>query len=407
MQKVEQVAFLDLKAQFSDMEREILAGVQEVCQSAEFVLGSAVGEFEQSFSDYIFSYKSEPELSMEQALEQRIQSLSNSTHPNRCVGVGNGTDALEIAIAALDLPPKSEIIVPANAYFACVEAVLNAGMRAVVVDCEEDGSFTPKDSMLTPQTRAILCVHLYGAMQHISAFEAYAQKHSLKLIEDCAQAHGASDEKGRRAGSIGDIACFSFYPGKNLGCYGDGGAVVSKDLALVQKARELANHGQKFANGIWEKNTHLSLGRNSRLDSIQAKILHLKLASLDRHNAHRQRCAREYCTQLERFSYLKLPSVFAQSVWHLFVLECCGRAESKRDELLDFLRQRGVECGVHYPNALSEIAILQACDDVAIHNAPNAKHRASTILSLPIGEHLDFSHIAYIAQVLAEFEQTL
>lgn len=407
MQKMEQVVFLDLKAQFSDIEKEVLSGVQEVCQSAEFVLGSAVSEFEQSFSDYIFSYESAPKPSLEQALEQRIQDLSHSTHPNRCVGVGNGTDALEIAIAALDLPPKSEILIPANAYFACVEAVLNAGMRAVIVDCEEDGSFMPKDSMITPNMRAILCVHLYGVMQDISAFEAFATKHRLKLIEDCAQAHGASDEKGRKAGSIGDIACFSFYPGKNLGAYGDGGAVVSKDISLVQKAREIANHGQKFHNGIWDKNNHYTLGRNSRLDSIQAKILHIKLPKLSQHNAHRMRCAREYCTQLERFAYLKLPSVFAQSVWHLFVVECCGLAESKRDRLLAFLRQNGIECGVHYPHALSDIATLQAHSDVTIHSSPNASRRSHNILSLPIGEHLDFSHIAYIAQVLADFEQTL
>lgn len=404
----QKVAFLDLKAQFSDIQKEVLQGVQEVCESAEFVLGSATSAFEQAFSAYIFQdpeSSSNGDIDMEQALMQRV--FTQSAESNKCVGVGNGTDALEIAIAALELEPKSEIIIPANTYFACAEAVLNAGMKPVIVDCEEDGSFCPKDSMVSAKTRAILCVHLYGAVQNLGAFEEFATTHNLHLIEDCAQAHGARDALGRMAGSVGDVACFSFYPGKNLGCYGDGGAVLSKHPEIVQKARELANHGQKFTNLICEKNNHIRLGRNSRLDSIQAKILHIKLESLERHNAHRARCARVYGQELSNLSFLKIPDVFSQSVWHLFVIECCGAASQKRDSLLAFLKEYGIECGVHYPYALSEIPALVNHPDVIIHDSPNAKSRAKQIISLPIGEHLDFSQIEYIAQVMSEFAKTL
>ena len=405
----QKVAFLDLKAQFSDIQKEVLQGVQEVCESAEFVLGSETNAFEQAFSAYIFqdpeSNSDSASADLEQALIQRI--FTQSAESTKCVGVGNGTDALEIAITALELEPKSEIIIPANTYFACAEAVLNAGMKPVIADCEEDGSFCPKDSMVSARTRAILCVHLYGAVQNLSAFEEFATTHNLRLIEDCAQAHGARDELGRMAGSVGDVACFSFYPGKNLGCYGDGGAVLSKHPEIVQKAREIANHGQKFSNLICEKNNHIRLGRNSRLDSIQAKILHIKLESLERHNAHRARCARVYGNELSHLDFLKIPDVFSQSVWHLFVIECCGAASQKRDSLLEFLKEYGIECGVHYPYALSEIPALANHPDVIIHESPNAQSRARRIISLPIGEHLDFSQIEYIAQVMKEFAKTL
>ena len=380
----QKVAFLDLKAQFSDIQKEVLQGVQEVCESAEFVLGSETNAFEQAFSAYIFqdpeSNSDSASADLEQALMQRI--FTQSAESTKCVGVGNGTDALEIAITALELEPKSEIIIPANTYFACAEAVLNAGMKPVIVDCEED-------------------------VQNLSAFEEFAMTHNLRLIEDCAQAHGARDELGRMAGSVGDVACFSFYPGKNLGCYGDGGAVLSKHPEIVQKAREIANHGQKFSNLICEKNNHIRLGRNSRLDSIQAKILHIKLESLERHNAHRARCARVYGNELSHLDFLKTPDVFSQSVWHLFVIECCGAASQKRDSLLEFLKEYSIECGVHYPYALSEIPALANHPDVIIHESPNAQSRARRIISLPIGEHLDFSQIEYIAQVMKEFAKTL
>ncbi|OBV29518.1 hypothetical protein BKN38_01065 [Helicobacter sp. CLO-3] len=395
----QKVAFLDLKAQFSDIQKEVLQGVQDVCQSAEFVLGSAVKQFEQDFSDFLFARTSEePKQNLQEALELRLKEMYQNNH---CVGVGNGTDALEIALSVLGLPPKSEVIIPANTYFACAESVINANLVPVIADCQEDGSFLPDEKMLSDKTSAILAVHLYGRIAELSAFEAFAKKHGLKLIEDCAQSHGGVDSSGRAAGSVGDVACFSFYPCKNLGAYGDGGAVVSKDLALVKKAREFSNHGQEFDNNYWVKNRHIMLGRNSRLDSIQAAILSIKLASLEQHNAYRARCAKEYLNHLQDVDFIKLPDVFVSSVWHLFVIECCGKAAGKRDEMLAFLQENGVECGVHYPHALSEIEALKP--HARILPTPNASRRARNIISLPIGEHLSVDDVAYVASVIKAF----
>ena len=405
MQEQQKVVFLDLKAQFADIQEQVIEGIQEVCQNAEFVLGSTLKQFEQNFSNFLFGYvKNEPEQTIQKALELRLRTMYQSSH---CVGVGNGTDALEIALRVLDLPPKSEILVPANAYFACVEAIVNANLVPVIVDCDEDGIFKPNDSMISKNTRAILAVHLYGTILDLVAFEAFAKKHQLKLIEDCAQAHGGIDSQNRRVGSVGDIACFSFYPCKNLGAYGDGGAIVSKDLALVKKVREFANHGLEICQEQWIKNHHIMLGRNSRLDAIQAVILNIKLTSLDTHNAYRAMCAREYYNSLKNLSFIKLPNVFAPSVWHLFVIQCQNKAESRRDELLHFLQEKGIECGVHYPCALSDMEVLKTHPDIRILPTPNASHRARNIISLPIGEHLNMEHIDYIAAAFKEFEKNL
>ncbi len=394
------VQFLDLKAQFSDIQQEVMDGVYEVLQSGEFVLGSAVDEFEQNFSHFLFSEDEGLATSIQEAIDLRLEYMYKHHH---CVGVGNGTDSLEVAFKALGFAPKSEIIIPANTYFACAEAALNAGLHVLIADCQEDGGFSLDESMLSPNTRAILAVHLYGKILPLDAFEAFATKHNLKLIEDCSQAHGGKDSLNRNVGSVGDIGCFSFYPAKNLGAYGDGGAIVSKDLQLLKKAREIANHGQEFIHSQWHKNYHIAIGQNSRLDSLQAKILTIKLKSLLAHNSYRERCAREYRNHLAKFDFLKLPDVDAKSVWHLFVVECCGKAENKRDSLLEFLKDNQIECGVHYPNALSDIKVLQQDSRVRILPTPNASHRAKNILSLPIGEHLGVDEITYITQVIEQW----
>ena len=219
------VDFLDLKAQFSDIKEEVMEGISEVLESGEFVLGRALLEFEQEFSDFIFAQETKnpsTNIDIDEAIHSRIQHMYKQ---NYCVGVGNGCDALEIALRALELPQGSEVIIPANTYFACAEAVLNAGLKLAIVDCEDDGGFVPKTSMLSAESRAIIAVHLYGKVLELESFESFAKAHNLKLIEDCAQAHGGVDRHGRKVGSIGDVGCFSFYPAKNLGAYGDGGAI--------------------------------------------------------------------------------------------------------------------------------------------------------------------------------------
>ncbi|SQB97449.1 DegT family aminotransferase [Helicobacter fennelliae] len=399
---------MDLKAQFSDIKEEVMEGISEVLESGEFVLGRALLEFEQEFSDFIFAQETKnpsTNIDIDEAIHSRIQHMYKQ---NYCVGVGNGCDALEIALRALELPQGSEVIIPANTYFACAEAVLNAGLKLAIVDCEDDGGFVPKTSMLSAESRAIIAVHLYGKVLELESFESFAKAHNLKLIEDCAQAHGGVDRHGRKVGSIGDVGCFSFYPAKNLGAYGDGGAIVSKDMALLHRARQIANHGQVYENSIpnphWQKNNHIYIGRNSRLDCVQAKILHIKLKNLQYHNTYRVRCAREYNHFLEEFSFLRLPDAFAQSIWHLFVVECQHKAQGRRDEIMAFLKEHNIECAVHYPHALSDIEVLKNNPQVRIQSTPNASRRAANILSLPIGEHLSMEHVEYIASVIKELE---
>ncbi len=402
------IEFFDTKAQFSEIQEEITEGILEVIENDEFILGNAVSEFEREFSDFIFNKQDQaPEEDLEDAIDLLVEQRYNANQ-NHCVGVANGTDALEIAIKALDLPPKSEIIIPANTHFACVEAVLNAGFNAVIADCDENGKFVPKDEMVSKDTRAVMAGHLYGQILDLETFECFCKKHNLKLIENCSHAHGGLDSKGRAVGSVGDVSYFSFYPTKNLGAFGDAGAIVSKDLKTAIKAREIANHGQRFLDSVWQKNRHEIIGQNSRLDSIQARVLQIKLKNLEQHNEYRERCARTYYERLSQFSFLKLPYDLknsSQNVWHLFVVESKGIAQNKRDELISFLLDNGIECGIHYPHALSEIEVLQKDSRVRILPTPNASKRAKNIFSLPIGEHLSIEHIDYIAEVFAKWEE--
>ena len=404
MKEVKKVPFLDLKAQFEDLQKEVLKGIKSVCENADFVLGSAVREFEENFSSLVFSQTpKKPKEKLDEAVEELLHS---AYHKNHCVGVGNGTDALQIALMALDLPPHSEVIIPANTYFACAEAVLNAGLKLAIIDCDEKGRFHISKEDLSPNTRAFIAVHLYGRVLDLDFLSDFAKQHNLAFVEDCAQAHGGADKKGRGVGSVGDIATFSFYPGKNLGAYGDGGAVLSKDINLLQKARQIANHGQEYANDAFVKNHHIAIGYNSRLDSIQAKILNIKLALLQTHNEYRTRAARRYYLRLESLAqkgHFILPEFSESHVWHLFVIEWLMEGEKSRDKLCEFLRQNGIECGMHYPTALSDIEVLKNDNRVRIMSTPNASRRAKTILSLPIGEHLKNKHIEYISDKIEEF----
>lgn len=404
MKEVKKVPFLDLKAQFVDLQKAVLKGVESICKNAEFVLGSAVSEFEENFSSTIFGKApKKPKEKLDEAIEELLHSAYNKNH---CVGVGNGTDALQIALKALDLPPHSEVLIPANTYFACAEAVLNAGLNLAIIDCDENGEFIINKENLSPKSSAFIAVHLYGKVLDLDKLRDFAKENSLAFVEDCAQAHGGVDKQGRSVGSVGDIATFSFYPGKNLGAYGDGGAVLSKDINLVKKARQIANHGQEYQNDAFVKNHHIALGYNSRLDSIQAKILTIKLPLLETHNEYRTRAARRYyykLESLEKKGYLKLPPLSEQCVWHLFVIEWLMEGQKGRDSLCEFLQKNGIECSIHYPNALSDIEVLRSDERVRVLPTTNASRRAKTIISLPMGEHLRNKHIEYISDKIEAF----
>ncbi|MDA9256715.1 DegT/DnrJ/EryC1/StrS family aminotransferase, partial [Pseudomonadales bacterium] len=311
-----------------------------------------------------------------------------------CVGVGNGTDAIEIALEALEFAPGAEVIVPANTFIASSEAVSRQGYKVVFADVNPSNyTIDPEDVVrrITPQTAAIVAVHLYGHPCDMRALLKICREHDLKLIEDCAQAHGATYQ-GKKVGAIGDVGTFSFYPGKNLGAYGDGGAITTNDEALAQKCRRIANHGRI------SKYDHLFEGRNSRLDGLQAAILQVKLPHLAGWIAQRNKVASVYDKELRDIEALTLPKNTEDNfhAYHLYVV----RTEF-RDELAKFLSDQGIQTGVHYPIALPKLEAYaylgQANDDMFANRSDR------TLLSLPVGEHLTEDDALTVAAAIRRY----
>jgi len=357
------IKFLDLNKQYLSIKREIDNAISEVIADSAFIGGKYVRQFEENFAIY------------QQA--------------KYCVGVGNGTDALEIAIEALDLPKESEIIVPANSFIASAEAVSRVGHKIVFCDVNSDDYTINIDDLknrITKNTSAIVAVHLYGHPCDMDPLLELASKNNLKIIEDCAQAHGA-EYKGNRIGTIGSIGCFSFYPGKNLGAYGDGGAILTNDKQLEIQCRMIANHGRIA------KYNHEFAGRNSRLDGIQAAILDVKLKYLDKWNSQRIIIANEYLEQLKNISEIVLPDKkeWGKHVYHLFVIR-----HSHREILQKKLNDSGIQTGIHYPIALPKLPafkhIGQADEDGF---AWSSDHE---LLSLPIDISMTPSNIRNIRE---------
>ena len=359
---------LDLKKQYELIKNDIDNAIFSVIDKSAYIQGEFVNKFESNF-----------------ALFQEAEY---------CIGVGNGTDALEIAIESLGLASGSEIIVPANSFIASSEAVTRAGYNVVFCDVNE-GDFTINindlEKRITKKTSAIIAVHLYGHPCDMDALNKLANLHSLKIIEDCAQAH-AAEYKGKRVGAIGDIGTFSFYPGKNLGAFGDGGAIITNNSGLAKKCRMLANHGRI------SKYNHEFEGRNSRLDGIQAAILDVKLKHLDGWTNRRIEIAALYKKTLKECSSIKLPvcQKYSKHVYHLFVI----RTKS-RDLLKNPLSSHNIESGIHYPIALPK---LKAYEYLGQGNENGlAWTTDSQLLSLPIGEHLANSQIETISDVINSF----
>jgi dTDP-4-amino-4,6-dideoxygalactose transaminase len=347
------IKFLNLARQYDSIKSEIDEAVSAVIRESAFIGGKYLHQFEEDFAVY--------------------QSAAH------CIGVGNGTDALEIVLEALNLPPGSEVIVPANTFIATAEAVSKTGLRIVFCDCDPKTytiSIEDAARRITPKTRAIIPVHLYGHPCDMDRVLELAEKNGLRVVEDCAQAHGA-EYKGRKLGSIGDAGIFSFYPGKNLGAYGDGGAIVTHDEALAKKCRMIANHGRIA------KYDHEFEGRNSRLDGLQAAILSVKLKHLDEWNARRSTIAGIYLEGLRKDTGITLPrqESWAKPVWHLFVIRV-----GRRDIIQSQLKTKGIESGIHYPIALPKLNAFkylgQASEPMFANNAD------LELLSLPISESL-------------------
>jgi dTDP-4-amino-4,6-dideoxygalactose transaminase len=362
------INLLDLQAQYQSIRQEVDQAIQEVIESSAFIGGKHVNEFESCFSTYV--------------------------EAGYCVGVANGTDALEIAIQALNIPTGSEIIVPANSFIASAEAVTRSGHRVVFVDVDADSyviSIPDVRKRITPNTKAIIAVHLYGHPCDMDELNLIAKEFNLYIIEDCAQAHG-SEYKEKRVGSIGDVGTFSFYPGKNLGAYGDAGAITTNNKDLAVQCRKIANHGRVA------KYDHDFEGRNSRLDGLQAAILNVKLRHLNGWLEKRARVASRYLLELDGVGDIILPvkQVWAVQAYHLFVIRT-----NKRDDLKTYLSEHNIQSAIHYPIALPK---LKAFDYIKQANERTfANTSDDCLLSLPIGEHLSETDVTDVVNTVRNF----
>lgn len=362
------VPFVNLRIEYESLKNDIDAAIASVLERGDFVMGKSVHEFEAAFADYC-----------------------EAAH---AVGVDSGFSALELILRACDIGPGDEVITVANTFIASALAISNCGARPVLVDAEMDTynlDTTKLEAALTPATKAIMPVHLYGQPANMAPICAFAEEHDLRVIEDACQAHGARYE-GRRTGTLGDAAAFSFYPSKNLGAYGDGGMVVTNDSEIAGRVRSLRNLGQET------KYHHEIKGFNHRLDTVQAAILCAKLPTLDSANAARRAIASEYDRLLKGLP-VKTPSVapWAESVFHLYVIQI-----DERDALQAHLSEIGVATGIHYPIPIH----LQAAYGEMGHREgdfPVAEQSARRILSLPMHPAMSQSEINYTTDAITSF----
>ena len=362
-----EVKFLDLKKQYSLLRNEIDSAVQAVFAEADFIKGAEVKKFEADFAAYCGA--------------------------NHCISCGNGTDALTALLKVHDFPRGSEVILPANTFVATAEAIVSNGLKPVFADIEEDFTISPEsvESLINQNTCAIVAVHLYGHPADMDTLKKIADRHNLKLFEDAAQAHGATCRE-KKVGTLADGAGFSFYPGKVLGAAGDAGAVMLNDGKLAEKARKFCNHGRS------QKYFHEFAGINSRMDTLQAAVLNVKLKHLDEWVEARNRVAKSYIGELSDVPEIVLPEIHPGTLdaWHLFVIKT-----EKRDELKEYLKNCGVETGIHYPLSLPEQPVFS--EHLNYCAGYRAVKESKTLLSLPIGEHLSKEEILYVVEKIKKF----
>ncbi len=359
------IPFVDLSIQHAQIAQEVDEGFARVLARGDFILGAAVETFEKSFSRYC--------------------GVRNT------VGVGSGTDAIELAVRAIGIEPGSEVVIPANTFVATAEAVERAGAKVVLADCDEDFLIDPAaaSAAVTSRTSAVVGVHLYGQTAPMDALRS-ALPESVLLIEDAAQSQGAR-HNGRGSGALGDVAATSFYPGKNLGAYGDAGAVVTDSDAVADRARALRNHG-----GL-RRYEHREVGTTSRLDSLQAVVLEAKLARLDGWNRQRREAAAYYDELLADVADVETPRTLPgnEHVFHLYVIR-----SPRRDELSTALGAAGVGTGIHYP---APVHLVPAFAHLGYRRGafPIAELLATEILSLPMFPGITRDQQEQVVEVLA------
>ena len=368
-QTVMSVPFVDLQTQAAGLHDELQKRIAGVMRRCDFILGSETAAFETAFAEFVGT--------------------------EFAVGVGSGLDALRLALLALEIGPGDEVILPANTYIATALAVSNVGAKPVLVDCDRSTfniDVNKIEAAITTRTKAIIPVHLMGQPAQMDRILEIAQRHNLQIVEDAAQAHGATLHD-QTCGSIGTLGCFSFYPGKNLGAFGDGGIVTTNDASLAERLRVLRNYGQSV------KYHHVEQGVSSRLDTMQAAVLNVKLDYLPKWNRARQAHAQAYRMLLEGVGDLVFQDEVARSshVYHLLLIQT-----QNRDDLQHWLGQRGIQSGVHYP---IPIHLQKAYSDLNYSQGdfPHAEYLADNMLSLPMYPELHPEMIEHVTESIREW----
>jgi len=364
------IPLVDLKAQYDSIKDEIDNAIQRILNNTSFIMGEELGEFEREFAQFC-----------------------NTKH---AIGVANGSDALFLALKTLGIKDGDEVITVSNTFIATTEAISRVGGKIVLVDINSKTytiDVTKIEEKITENTKVIIPVHLYGQSADMDPILELAKKYNLKVIEDAAQAHGA-EYKGKRVGQIGDIACFSFYPGKNLGAYGDAGMIVTNNDEIAQKVKLLRNHGSI------KKYNHQIEGYSSRLDNLQAAILRVKLKYLNKWNEKRRINAHRYNELLKDINGIIIPyeADYAKHVYHLYVI----RVSKNRDKLINILKQNGIACGIHYPIPL-HLQPAYGYMGYKEGDFPFTEEASINILSLPMYPELTFKAINNISMIVNTF----
>lgn len=364
-----EVPFLNLRAQYESLKSELLDRIIQAIESTAFISGPFVSAFEKEFADYC--------------------------NCKYAIGVGSGTEALWLALTALNIGPGDEVITVPNTFIATAEAISQTGATPIFVDVDEKTyTMDPRKlrHAITARTKAILPVHLYGQMADMDEIMTIANKNDLFVIEDACQAHGA-EYNGRRAGSIGHAGCFSFYPGKNLGAYGDAGAVVTNNAKLAEHVLRLRDHGQMV------KYEHQLIGWNARMDEIQGAVLSVKLKYLEKWNESRRKVAEFYNSFLHDVREITLPveAPYARHVYHIYAART-----AKRDSLIEYLGKQSIQCGIHYP---IPIHFQQAYAHLKIQRGafPIAEKVSEEVVSLPMCPELNRQQLEKVVSDIRQF----
>lgn len=365
------VKFLDIGATYRELQKELDTAISKVLKGGWYILGEQVKQFEKNYAEYI--------------------------GVKYCIGVGNGMDALELLLRAYDVGPGDEVIVPANTYVATVLVANLVGAKPVFVEPDKDTfNMDPLklEKAITKKTKVVMPVHLYGQTADITSIKKICKAHNLILIEDAAQAHGA-EHKGKKAGALGNAAGFSFYPGKNLGAYGDAGAVTTNSEKVAEYVSMARNYGSKI------KYYNIVKGFNSRLDELQATILDVKLKHLDDWNDRRREIASYYLQNINQDKNLafKLPVEAKNNkhIWHVFVIQT-----KKREKFMSYLMEKGIETLIHYPVPPYKQEAYKEYNSIA-SRYPITNQMAEEVVSLPIGPHLDKKSTEYVCEVTNQF----